>query len=39
MTSTQRRRRLIFWRGSFPVLATYTLLIFALALAEQIAPR
>lgn len=36
MTATQRRRRLIFWRGSFPVLAAFTILMVSLSLADRI---
>lgn len=36
MTAHQRRRRIVFWRGSFPVLATFTLLMLSLSLAERI---
>ncbi len=36
MNANQRRRRLIFWRGSFPVLAAFTLLMLALSLADSI---
>jgi hypothetical protein len=36
MTARQRRRRLVFWRGSFPVLAAFTLLMLSLSLAERI---
>ncbi|KPW33962.1 hypothetical protein ALO87_101694 [Pseudomonas syringae pv. apii] len=36
MTAGQRRRRMIFWRGSFPVLAAFTLLMLAISLADRI---
>lgn len=36
MTATQRRRRLVFWRGSFPVLATFTVLMLCLSLADRV---
>lgn len=36
MTANQRRRRIVFWRGSFPVLATFTFLMLALSLADRI---
>lgn len=36
MTAKQRRRRLIFWRGSFPVIAAFTLLFLAASLADRI---
>ncbi len=36
MTPNQRRRRLVFWRCSFPVLAAFTLLMLALSLADSI---
>jgi hypothetical protein len=36
MTSAQRRRRLIFWRGSFPVLTAFTVLMLSLSLADRI---
>jgi hypothetical protein len=36
VTATQRRRRLIFWRGSFPVLAAFTVLMVSLSLADRI---
>lgn len=36
MTATQRRRRYIFWRGSFPVLAAFTVLMVSLSLADRI---
>ena len=36
MSATRRRRRMVFWRGSFPVLAALTFLMIALSLAERI---
>jgi len=39
MNASQRRRRYVFWRGSFPVLAGFTFLMLALCLADRIAPR
>ena len=36
MTANQRRRRLVFWRGSFPVLTAFTFLMLSLSLAERI---
>lgn len=36
MTANQRRRRMVFWRGSFPVLAAFTFLMIALSMAERI---
>ncbi|RMR16387.1 putative membrane protein [Pseudomonas syringae pv. avii] len=36
MTTGQRRRRMIFWRGSFPVLAAFTFLMLAISLADRI---
>lgn len=36
MTSHQRARRLLIWRGSFPVLAIFTLLMILSALADRI---
>jgi hypothetical protein len=38
MTANQRRRRLVFWRGSFPVLFVFTIVFLATALADRIAP-
>lgn len=36
MTSHQRARRLLLWRGSFPVLAIFTFLMVLSALADRI---
>lgn len=36
MTTGQRRRRIVFWRGSFPVLAALTVLMLAISLADHI---
>ncbi len=36
MTGRQWARRLIIWRGSFPVLAIYTFLMLLSALADRI---
>lgn len=36
MTSHQRVRRLLLWRGSFPVLAIFTFLMVLSALADRI---
>jgi hypothetical protein len=36
MTSRQRTRRLLLWRGAFPVLALLTLLMLLSALADRI---
>lgn len=36
MTSRQRTRRLILWRGSFPVLALFTFLMLLGALADRV---
>ena len=36
MTAGQRHRRMIFWRGSFPVIAAFTFLMLALSLADHI---
>jgi hypothetical protein len=36
MTAAQRRRRIVFWRGSFPVLAAFTILMLSLSLAERV---
>ena len=36
MTAGQRRRRIVFWRGSFPVLAAFTVLMLAMSLADRI---
>ena len=36
MTSHQRARRLLLWRGSFPVLAISTFLMVLSALADRI---
>lgn len=38
MNAYQRRRRIVFWCGSFPVLLGFTVLMFALILADQVAP-
>jgi hypothetical protein len=36
MNAAQRRRRIVFWRGSFPVLAAFTVLMLSLSLADRI---
>jgi hypothetical protein len=36
MTATQRRRRIVFWRGSFPVLAAFTIMMLSLSLADRV---
>lgn len=36
MTSHQHARRLLIWRGSFPVLAIFTFLMVLSALADRI---
>lgn len=36
MTSHQLARRVLIWRGSFPVLAIYTFLMLLSALADKI---
>lgn len=36
MTSHQRARRLLIWRGSFPVLAFFTIWMLFSALADRI---
>jgi hypothetical protein len=36
MTANQRRRRIVFWRGSFPVLAAFTILMLSLSLADRV---
>lgn len=36
MTSHQRARLLLLWRGSFPVLAIFTLFMLASALADRL---
>jgi hypothetical protein len=36
MISAQRRRRIVFWRGSLPVLAAFTVLMLSLSLADRI---
>jgi hypothetical protein len=36
MTAAQRRRRIVFWRGSFPALAVFTVLMLSLSLADLI---
>ena len=38
MNAYQRHRRIVFWSGSFPVLVGFTVLMFALILADQTAP-
>ena len=38
MNANQRRRRIVFWRGSFPVIVGFAVLILTLTLAEQAAP-
>jgi hypothetical protein len=38
MNAYQRRRRILFWLGSFPVLAGFTILVLALTLAGRVAP-
>ncbi|WP_296256125.1 MULTISPECIES: hypothetical protein [unclassified Pseudomonas] len=39
MTANQRRRRIVFWRGSFPVLATFTFLMLAPSLADRVSHK
>lgn len=36
MTTRQRTRRLLIWRGSFPVLSLFTFLMLLSALADRI---
>ena len=36
MTTRQRNRRLLIWRGSFPVLALFTFLMLLSAIADRI---
>jgi hypothetical protein len=36
MTSRQRARRTLIWRGSFPALAVFTFLILLSALADRV---
>lgn len=36
MTNHQRQRRYLLWRGSFPALALFTLLMLLSALADRI---
>lgn len=36
MTTRQRTRRLLIWRGSFPALALFTFLMLLSALADRI---
>ncbi|EXF95765.1 hypothetical protein HK44_020375 [Pseudomonas fluorescens HK44] len=36
MTSHQRARRLLIWRGSFPALAVFTFLMLLGALADRV---
>lgn len=38
MNAYQRRRRIVFWLGSFPVLVGFTILVLALILADRVAP-
>lgn len=38
MNAHQRRQRVIFWRGSFPVILGFVVLVIALVLADRIAP-
>lgn len=38
MNAYQRRRRIVFWLGSLPVLAGFTILVLALILADRVAP-
>ena len=38
MNTRQRRQRMIFWRGSFPVILGFIVLVMALVLADRIAP-
>lgn len=38
MNTRQRRQRIIFWRGSFPVILGFIVLVMALVLADRIAP-
>lgn len=36
MTNRQRTRRMLIWRGAFPVLALFTFLMLLSALADRI---
>lgn len=36
MTSHQRARRMLIWRGSFPAIAVFTLLMLLSALADRL---
>ena len=39
MNAYQRRRRIVFWRGSFPVILGFAVLVVALILADRVAPE
>ncbi|MBL7228093.1 MAG: hypothetical protein JJK56_08905 [Pseudomonas sp.] len=39
MDAYQRRRRIQFWLGSFPVLVGFTILVLALILAGRVSPK
>jgi hypothetical protein len=39
MNAHQRRRRIVFWRGSFPVILGFVILVVALILADRVAPE
>lgn len=38
MNAHQRRRRIVLWRGSFPVIFGFIVLVIALMLADRVAP-
>lgn len=38
MTATQRRRCIVAWRGSFPALAAFTIMMLSLSLADRVTP-
>lgn len=38
MNAYQRRRRIVFWLGSFPVLLGFTILVLTLILAGRVVP-
>jgi hypothetical protein len=38
MNAYQRRRRIVLWCSSFPVLLVFTILILVLIMANQVAP-
>ncbi|WP_219063455.1 hypothetical protein [Pseudomonas sp. UMAB-08] len=38
MNAHQRRQRIVFWRGSFPVILGFVALVLALMLADRVAP-